>query len=152
MSFVVNKTPKLLLSDNVSLMFSQPENRLNLRAIMDEGKVLLINLAGLDGSIKSVLGCFTLALLHMSVISRSDTAAPLMRAFHIHCDEAHQFITDTLESLISETRKFGASLTLVHQYLSQFGKKKNRCLVNRDANYLAKRPPGQGCPVRPRGA
>jgi hypothetical protein len=145
----INKIGKLLLSDTVSLMFSQPENRLNLRAIMDEGKALLINLSGLDGNVKSVLGCFILALLHMSAISRSDTDAHLRRTFHIHCDEAHQFITDTLESLISETRKFGASLTLVHQYLSQFGKKKIDALStvgsaiifsvdNRDANYLAK--------------
>jgi len=39
-------------------------------------------------------------------------------------DEAHRFITEALEDLISETRKFGVSLTLAHHYFSQFGTKK----------------------------
>ena len=71
------------------------------------------------------------------------------RQFHIHCDEAHQFMTDTLENLIAETRKFNVSLSLAHQYLSQFGRKKTDALSTvgssvifnvdkRDAQYLIK--------------
>ena len=153
----INKIGKLLLSDTVSLMFSQPENRLKLREIMDEGKVLLINLANLDSNIKQVLGCFILSLLHLNAISRSDTATHLRRQFHLHCDESHLFLTDTLENLIAEARKFGMSLTLVHQYLSQFTKKKIDALStvgsaiifsvdNRDANYLAKDLQGKVAP------
>jgi DNA helicase HerA-like ATPase len=130
-------------------MLSQPENRLNLREFMDEGSVLLIDLACLDSKVKQVLGCFILSLLHLNAISRSDTGAHLRKQFFIHCDEAHQFLTDAIENLIAETRKFGVSLTLVHQYLSQFSKKKIDALStvgsaiifsvdNRDAHYLAK--------------
>ena len=145
----INKIGKLLLSDTVSLMFSQPENRLKLRAIMDEGKILLIDLSALDSNVKQVLGCFILSLLHLNAISRSDISVDRRKQFYIHCDEAHQFLTETLENLIAETRKFGVGLTLVHQYLSQFGKKKTDAIStvgsaiifsvdNRDANYLAK--------------
>jgi hypothetical protein len=154
----INKIGKLLLSDTVSLMFSQPENRIKLRAIMDEGKVLLINLANLDTNVKQVLGCFILSLLHLNALSRSDTSARLRKAFYIHCDEAHLFLTDTLESLISETRKFGVGFTLVHQYLSQFSKKKIDAVStvgssiifsvdSRDAHYLVKDLQGKVTPA-----
>jgi hypothetical protein len=145
----VNKLGKLLLSDTVSLMLSQPESRFNFRKIMDEGKILLINLSNMDTSVKQVLGCFILSLLHLTALSRSSLAIEDRKQFHIHCDEAHQFMTDTLENLIAETRKYKVSLSLSHQYLSQFGKKKTDALSTvgttvifnvdkRDAQYLIK--------------
>jgi hypothetical protein len=128
-------------------MLSQPENRINLRQIMDEGMILLVNLADLDISVKRVLGCFIFSLLHINALSRSDTRN--RKEFHIHCDEAHQFMTDTLESVIVETRKYGVGLSLAHHYLSQFSKENTDALstidtsiifnVNkRDAAYLVK--------------
>jgi hypothetical protein len=145
----INKLGKLLLSDTVSLMLSQPENRFNFRKIMDEGKILLINLSNMDTNVKQVLGSFILSLFHLNALSRSNLPLEDRRQFHIHCDEAHQFQTDTFESLIAETRKYAVSLTLAHQYLSQFGKKKTDALSTvgssiifnvdkRDAEYLIK--------------
>jgi hypothetical protein len=97
--------------------------------------------------VKRVLGCFIFSLLHINALSRSDTQN--RKQFHIHCDEAHQFMTDTLESVIVETRKYGVGLSLAHHYLSQFSKENTDALstvdtsiifnVNkRDAAYLAK--------------
>jgi DNA helicase HerA-like ATPase len=95
------------------------------------------------------LGSFILSLLHLNALSRSSLPDENRKQFHIHCDEAHQFMTDTFENLISETRKYGVSLSLAHQYLSQFGKKKTDALSTvgssiifnvdkRDAEYLIK--------------
>jgi hypothetical protein len=145
----VNKLGKLMLSDTVALMLSQPESRLNFRKIMDEGKILLINLSNMDTSVKQVLGCFVLSLLHLNALSRSSMPIEDRKQFHIHCDEAHQFMTDALENLIAETRKYKVSLSLSHHYLSQFGKKKTDALSTvgsavifnvdkRDAQYLLK--------------
>jgi energy-coupling factor transporter ATP-binding protein EcfA2 len=145
----INKLSKLLLSDTVSLMLSQPENRIIFRQIMDERMILLVNLSDLDTNVKRVLGCFILSLLHLNALSRSVTDIENRKQFHIHCDEAHQFVTDTLESVIAETRKFSVSLSLAHHYLSQFSKDNTDALstvgtsiifnVNkRDAAYLAK--------------
>jgi hypothetical protein len=145
----INKLSKLLLSGPVSLMLSQPENRINFRQIMDEGMILLVNLADLDTNVKRVLGCFIFSLLHINALSRIDTDEPDRKQFHIHCDEAHQFMTDTLESVIVETRKYSVGLSLAHHYLSQFSKENTDALstvdtsiifnVNkRDAAYLAK--------------
>jgi type IV secretory pathway TraG/TraD family ATPase VirD4 len=116
---------------------------------MDEGKILLINLSNMDTNVKQVLGAFILSLLHLNALSRSNLPIEFRKQFHIHVDEAYQFMTDTFENLIAETRKYSVSLSLAHQYLSQFSKKKTDALSTvgssiifnvdkRDAEYLIK--------------
>jgi hypothetical protein len=118
-----HKLSKLLVSGTVSLMLSQPENRIELRKIMDEGMVLLVNLSTIGSEVREILGCFILSLFHLSALGRSETAMENRKQFHIYADEAHRFLTEALEDLIAETRKFGVSLTLAHHYLSQFSTK-----------------------------
>ena len=119
-----HKLSKLLVSGTVSLMLSQPENLIDFRRIMDEGMILLVNLSTIGSEVREILGCFILSLLHLTALGRSDIHKDKRKQFHIHVDEAHRFITEALEDLIAETRKFGASLTLAHHYLSQFNTKK----------------------------
>ena len=96
-----------------------------------------------------VLGCFILSLLHLTSLGRGDVQADHRKSFQIYVDEAHRFVTDTLEDLIAETRKFGVGLTLAHQFLSQFGTAKIDALSSvgttiimnvdrKDAGYLVK--------------
>jgi hypothetical protein len=115
-----HKLSKLLMAGTVALMLSQPENRINFREIMDTGQILLVDLSGLGSDIRELLGSFILSLLHITAISRTDIHIDQRKQFHIYCDEAHRFLTSCLEDLIVETRKFGVSLTLAHQYLRQF--------------------------------
>jgi type IV secretory pathway TraG/TraD family ATPase VirD4 len=144
-----NKLSKLLVSDSVSLMLSQPESRFNFRTIMDEGMILLINLSNLGSMVREILGCFILSLLHLTALSRSSLPSNKRKQFHIHCDEAHRFVTDSLEDLIAETRKYNVSLSLAHQYISQFGQRKTDAissvgstiifnLDSKDAGYMIK--------------
>ena len=144
-----NKLSKLLVSDSVSLMLSQPESRFNFRTIMDEGMILLVNLSNLGSMVREILGCFILSLLHLTALSRSSMPANKRKQFHIHCDEAHRFVTDSLEDLIAETRKYNVSLSLAHQYISQFGQRKTDAissvgstiifnLDSKDAGYIIK--------------
>ena len=144
-----NKLSKLLVTGSVSLMLSQPETRLNFRKIMDEGMIFLANLSTVDTMLRSVLGNFILSNLHIAALSRSSTPIDERKQFHIHVDEAHRFMTDTIEDLIAETRKYKVSLNLAHQYMSQFGKRKSdalssvgSCIIfnvdKTDAGYLAK--------------
>jgi len=144
-----NKLSKLLVSESVSLMLSQPDSLFNFRKIMDEGMVLLANLSSIGTMARRILGCFILSLLHLTALSRSTVPIADRRQFHIHCDEAHRFMTDALEDLIAETRKYGVSLSIAHQYMSQFGKTKTDAISsvgstvifnvdNRDAGYLIK--------------
>jgi hypothetical protein len=144
-----HKLSKLLVSETVALMLSQPENRIDFRKIMDDGKIILINLSTVGLEAREILGCFILSLLHLTALGRAAVSVENRRQFHIHVDEAHRFVTDALEDLIAETRKFGVSLSLAHHYLSQFGNKKIDALSSvgttiimnvdgRDARYLSK--------------
>jgi hypothetical protein len=144
-----NKLSKLLVSGTVSLMLSQPESRFNFRRIMDEGMILLVNLSTVGSMARGILGCFILSLLHLTALTRSSLPIAERKQFHIHCDEAHRFLTDTLEDLIAETRKYGVSLSLAHQYMSQFSQRKTDAFSSvgstiifnvdsKDAHYLTK--------------
>lgn len=119
-----NKLSKLLVSGSVSLMLSQPDNWINLRQIMNEGLILLVNLSTVGSMAREVLGCFILSLLHLNALNRSSIPREERKQFDIYCDEAHRFMTDALEDLIAETRKYAVSLNLAHQYMSQFGQSK----------------------------
>ena len=145
----VNKLSKLLISGPISLMLSQPENRFNFRKIMDHGDILLINLSNMGKTVRQVLGCFILSLLHLSALSRSDIPILERKEFHIYCDETQNFVTDSLNSLIEECRKYRVSLSLGHQYFSQFSTKKRDAISTvgssiifmvdkRDADFLSK--------------
>jgi DNA helicase HerA-like ATPase len=115
-----NKLSKLLLTGTVSLMLSQPRSLFTLRQVMDDGLILLANLSTIGSEVREILGSFLLSLLHLTALGRSDVPAERRRAFHIHCDEAHRFVSGAFEDLIAETRKFGVSLTLAHQHMGQF--------------------------------
>jgi hypothetical protein len=119
-----NKLSKLLVSDTVSLMLSQPDSAIHLRQIMDEGYLFLANLSTVGSEVREILGCLLLSLLHLTALSRSDMPPERRKRFYIYCDEAHRFMTDALEDLIAETRKFGVGLTLAHQYMGQFTERK----------------------------
>jgi len=116
---------------------------------MDQGMILLVDLSKIGSMTREVLGCFILSLLHLTAVSRANIPETQRKQFHIHCDEAHRFITDSLEDIIAETRKYRVSLMLSHQYLKQFTHQKTDAFssvgstiifnVNKqDANYLCK--------------
>jgi hypothetical protein len=144
-----HRLSKLMLSGKTSLMLSQPHSLIDFRKIMDEGKILLVNLADIGTDVKEIVGCFILSLLHLTALGRSDTPIDKRRPFQIYLDEAHRFVTDTLEDLIAETRKFGVGITLAHHYLRQFDNATADALASvgssiimevdkRDAAYLVK--------------
>jgi hypothetical protein len=130
-------------------MLSQPESRFTFREVMEKGQILLVNLSTIGSQVREILGCFFLELMRLTALGRNSVAAESLLPFHIYCDEAHMFITDALEDLIAQTRKFGVSLMLAHQYMSQFSIRKTDALsgvgstiifrVDRnDAQYLTK--------------
>jgi len=116
-----------------------------------EGMIFLADLSSnLGTEVKEVLGGFLLAIMHITALSRSDIPREKRRPFHIYLDEAHHCVTDKLEEILAETRKFAVSLTLAHQHLGQFDTKKINALGtvgttivfnvdSSDASHLSKR-------------
>jgi len=115
-----HKLSKLLSRETVSLMLSQSDSAFNLRRVMDEGGILLIDLSQTGPEILEILGCFMLSLLHITALGRKASAGESLLPFNIYCDEAHRFLTEALEDILVEARKFNVSLTLAHHYMSQF--------------------------------
>jgi hypothetical protein len=144
-----HKLSKLLASGPVALMLSQPHSAFNFQRVMDEGMIFLGNLSNLGTEVRAVLGGFLLATMHTTALARSAVAPEKRRPFHIYLDEAHRFVTDSLEEIIAETRKYGVSLTMAHQYLRQFSSAKTDAVSSvgtavvfnvdgKDAAYLTK--------------
>ena len=100
-------------------MLSQPRAAFQFREVMDEGRILLVNLANLGSETGDVLGCFMLSSLHRAALSRSSLPREQRRPFHVYCDEFHRFATDALEDMVTECRKFCVSMTLAHQHMKQ---------------------------------
>ena len=144
-----HKLSKLLSSGPLALMLSQPDSLIDLRQIMDEGKILLLNLKDVGDEVRGFAGSLWLSLLRAAARSRDPRARASLRPFHIHVDEAHEFVTHTMEHIVTEIRKFRVSMTLAHHYLSQFEVKQRDALCSvgttiirnvdsKDADYLRK--------------
>ena len=121
---VQHKLSKLLVSDTVSRMLSQPDSKISLKDIMETRKVFLANLSTVGSETREVLGKLLLSFFHLNALTRNTIPPDERVPFYIYCDEAHRFLTDAIEDLLAETRKYGIGLTLAHQYLSQFDRKK----------------------------
>jgi hypothetical protein len=88
---------------------------------MDEGKILLVNLAkgkiGADTS--TLLGALLVSRLGLAALSRADQSEEERRDFYLYLDEFHNFTTLSLAGMLSELRKYRLNLILAHQYLAQ---------------------------------
>jgi len=99
----------------------EPEIDLRFRSLMDEGKVLLVNVAkgrlGEDSAL--ILGSLIVSTLGLAAFSRADSTMGARKPFFVYLDEFHNFTTLMLANMMSELRKYGVGLTLAHQYMHQ---------------------------------
>lgn len=118
---IQNKVGAFLTHPQLLKILTKPEKPLSLRKIMDEGKILLVNLA--KGSIgedtSNLLGSLLISRFDLAALSRSDTPEEARRDYTLYLDEFHNFTTNSLVLMLSELRKYRLSLVLAHQYLSQ---------------------------------
>ena len=118
---VKHKLTRLMPGGTIKAMFSQAQNRIDFRTIMDEGKILFVDLAPLGADSRKLLGSLILTLFHTTALSRHDIPPQERRRFAIYADEAHLFVSaDAIESIVTQTRKFGVNLCIANQYTSQF--------------------------------
>lgn len=117
---VQNKVGAFLTNPILCRVLTHPDP-IDLRAIMDERKILLVNLAkgriGGDGA--ALLGALLVASIGWTAFSRADQAEADRADFFVYLDEFHNFTTLTLTTMLSELRKYRVGLILVHQYLGQ---------------------------------
>lgn len=119
---VLNKVGAFVANPIIRNIIGQPKSTFNIREIMDEGKILIVNLSkGLIGEDNAaILGSFLVTKIQLAAMSRSDIArVEDRRAFYLYVDEFQNFATDSFAVILSEARKYGLNLTVANQYISQ---------------------------------
>ncbi len=119
---VLNKVGAFTANPIIRNIIGQPKSTFNIRQIMDEGKILIVNLSkGLIGEDNAgILGAFLVTKIQLAAMSRSDIPdIEDRRPFYLYVDEFQNFATDSFATILSEARKYGLNLTVANQYISQ---------------------------------
>lgn len=118
---IQNKVGAFLADPRLYRILTKPEIDIRFRRVMDEGKILLVNLSkgqlGEDSA--SLLGALLVTTLSLAAFSRADIPESERRPFFLFVDEFQSFTTLSVATMISELRKFSVGLTLGNQHLHQ---------------------------------
>jgi type IV secretory pathway TraG/TraD family ATPase VirD4 len=118
---IQNKVGAFLADPLINRILTRPEKDLHVRRVMDQGGVLLVNLAkgrlGEDSS--TLLGGLLVTTIGLAAFTRADMPAADRRNFFVYVDEFQSFTTLALVNMFSELRKYRVGFTVAHQYLHQ---------------------------------
>jgi len=118
---IQNKVGAFLADPLLNRILTASKQDMHIRRIMDDGRVLLVNLAkgriGEDSS--SLLGGLLVTTIGLAGYSRADVDPAQRRDFFIYVDEFQSFTTLALANMLSEMRKYRLGFTIAHQYLNQ---------------------------------
>lgn len=118
---VLNKVGAFTANPLVRNIIGQPKSSFNIRQIMDQRKILIVNLSrGLIGEDNaSLLGALIVTKIQLGAMSRADVSAAERSPFYLYVDEFQNFATDSFATILSEARKYGLCLTVANQYIAQ---------------------------------
>jgi hypothetical protein len=118
---IQNKIGAFLADPIMRRILTEPREPISLRRIMDEGKVLLVNLGkgkiGDDSS--ALLGGLLITTIGLAAYSRADSMPATRRDFFVYVDEFQNYTTLAVADMLSELRKYRVSICMAHQYLHQ---------------------------------
>jgi hypothetical protein len=118
---IQNKVGAFLAHPVLNRILTRPRSSFDLRRVMDEGKILLVNLSkgrlGEDGA--ALLGALLVSTIGSVGLGRSDIPESARRDFFVYLDEFQLFTTRSMANMLSELRKYHVGLVLAHQYLAQ---------------------------------
>ncbi len=150
LDYIVSKFGRFVTNKMMRNIIGQSQSAFNFRRVMDEGKILLINLAkgkiGEENS--SFLGLILVPKILIAAMSRQDVQEEQRRDFYLYVDEFQNFATPDFAQILSEARKYRLNLTVANQFIGQVEEEvKNAVFGNvgtlvafrvgvADANYL----------------
>jgi type IV secretory pathway TraG/TraD family ATPase VirD4 len=113
--FITNTTMRNIIG--------QTKSAFNLRKVMDDQKVLMVNLSkGKIGDLNAqLLGLIMVSKINMAAMSRADMPEDQRKDFYLYVDEFQNFATDTFGEILSEARKYRLALIMAHQFIAQIG-------------------------------
>lgn len=118
---VLNKVGAFTANPLVRNIIGQPKSSFNIRQIMDERKILIVNLSrgqvGEDNA--SLLGALLVTKIQLAAMSRANISVDDRIPFYLYVDEFQHFATDSFATILSEARKYALNLTVANQYIAQ---------------------------------
>jgi type IV secretory pathway TraG/TraD family ATPase VirD4 len=119
-----SKFGPFITNTTIRNVIGQPKSAFNIREIMDNQKILLVNLSkGKIGDLNAqLLGLIFVNKINMAAMGRQEMAKEDRKDFFMYVDEFQNFATDTFASILSEARKYRLALIMAHQYIAQLTK------------------------------
>jgi CxxC-x17-CxxC domain-containing protein len=118
---IQNKVGQFISAPLIRNIIGQVASAIDMRKVMDEGKILIMNLSkgriGEDNS--TLLGALLITKLQLAAMSRVDILEKKRRDFYLYVDEFQNFATESFANILSEARKYRLALILAHQYIAQ---------------------------------
>ncbi len=150
LDYIVSKFGRFVTNKLMRNIIGQSQSSFDFRRVMDEGKILLVNLAkGKIGEENSnFLGLILVPRILISAMSRQEIVEEKRRDFYLYVDEFQNFATPDFAQILSEARKYRLNLIVANQFIGQMEEEvKNAVFGNvgtliafrvgvTDANYL----------------
>ncbi len=118
---IQNKVGQFLSSSIIRNIVAQPKSTIDMQDIMDNGKILLINVSkgriGEDNS--ALLGAMLITKIQLAAMNRASIAEEDRQDFYLYVDEFQNFATESFATILSEARKYRLNLIIAHQYITQ---------------------------------
>ncbi len=119
--YISSKFDPLISNEFLRPIIVQEKSIFNIREIMDNKKILLVNLSkGRLGELNAnLIGMILVMKFQMAALSRADSYGQKVNDFYLYIDEFQNVTTPAISSILSEARKYRLSLNMAHQYISQ---------------------------------
>jgi len=119
--YITSKLTSFISNATMRPIIGQQKSSFNLRDVMDQQKILLVNLSkGQIGEMNAhLLGMVLVGKILVAALSRTDMPQAERKDFHLYIDEFQNFTTDSIGVILSEARKYNLNLIMAHQYLGQ---------------------------------
>ena len=119
--YITSKLNQFVANDIMRPIIGQQKSAFNFRQVMDEQKVLLVNLSkGRIGDMNAyLLGLVLVGKILMAALSRTDIPEEERKDFYLYIDEFQNFITESIGTILAEARKYRLCLNIAHQYIGQ---------------------------------
>ncbi len=120
-SWFVSKFGAFLSNEMMRNIIGQTKSAFDLRQVMDDGKILLVNLSrGRTGDLNSkLLGMIFVMKFEAAAMSRADMPEEYRRDFCLYVDEFQNFSTDSFADILSQARKYHLNLIVANQFTTQ---------------------------------
>jgi hypothetical protein len=121
---IQNKIGQFTANPLIRNIVGQPKSSFDFRKLMDEEKILIINLSKgrMGEGNANLLGSMLITKIYLAAMSRANLAGPMLAKappFYLFVDEFQSFANESFANILSEARKYKLSLTIAHQYIEQ---------------------------------